>query len=50
MNKRKTAYSFYCPPCDHAWLEILETSKTIKYSLCEYCKVKRKGEPIPKNQ
>ena len=48
MNKKKRLYTFYCQPCDHAWLEIKAINEDCFFSLCEYCKSKRKGEVVSK--
>ena len=48
-NETKRLFSFYCSPCDHAWLEIkICRGVELQHSLCEYCKVKRQGSLVPK--
>jgi hypothetical protein len=45
--KKKRLYSFYCLPCDNAWLEIKDHSTDTKYDECEYCRSKIRGEIVP---
>ena len=45
--RRKRLYSFYCHPCDNAWLSIMNFTIEPKYKYCEFCKRKIKGEVVP---
>lgn len=47
MSRRKRLYSFYCQPCDHAWLAIKDHTVEVKFDSCEFCSAEIKGEIVP---